>query len=142
MRLWSATSISALRTQVTLLALPLTAIVVLHASASEVATLDGDNRPVSRARRGRGVAGPHEAAAGEVDRPKIYTVHHELIEITADRSPSTLPTTVIKGRGRRPSGLRLGRYTLLTDRYLWRDREWLHVIGPAPWLSHPSPDTS
>src|SRR3954453_8650163 len=38
-RLWSAAGISAAGTQVTLLALPLTAILVLHASAFEVAAL-------------------------------------------------------------------------------------------------------
>ena len=38
-RLWTAAGISAAGTQVTLLALPLTAILVLHASAFEVATL-------------------------------------------------------------------------------------------------------
>lgn len=39
MRLWTAAGISAAGTQVTLLALPLTAILVLHASAFEVAAL-------------------------------------------------------------------------------------------------------
>ncbi|HTH71639.1 MAG TPA: hypothetical protein VL493_10210, partial [Candidatus Saccharimonadales bacterium] len=39
MRLWTAAGISAAGTQVTLLALPLTAILALHASAFEVATL-------------------------------------------------------------------------------------------------------
>ena len=39
MRLWTAAGISAAGTQVTLLALPLTAILVLHATAFEVAAL-------------------------------------------------------------------------------------------------------
>src|SRR5689334_18000786 len=39
MRMWTAAGVSAVGTQVTVLALPLTAILVLHASAFEVAAI-------------------------------------------------------------------------------------------------------